>query len=101
MIKLSDTQLTLLSTASQRDTGSLLPLPTSVAPGGGAAKALAALANRDFAEERATDDLASVWRSEGDMRYGLFVTPVGLTAIGIEGAVSLTRTALHMMLVGL
>ncbi|SFP96740.1 hypothetical protein [Sphingomonas rubra] len=58
MIKLTDTHAILLSTASQRDNGSVLPLPDTIKASGGTSKALA-------------------------------------------GAVSLTRTALHMMHLGL
>ena len=46
MMKLSDTQRILLSTASQRGDGRILPLPGPVTPGGGAAKAVAALLKR-------------------------------------------------------
>lgn len=84
MTTLSDTQRILLSSASQRDSGSLLPLPASIKPGGGTAKALATLVNRGFAEERETGDATSVTRSDGDTHYGLFVTTAGLTAIGVE-----------------
>lgn len=40
MSSLSDTQAILLSTASRQETGSLLPLPASLRPDGGTAKAL-------------------------------------------------------------
>ena len=83
MISLSDTQRILLSTASQRDSGSLLPLPDTLKPGGGTAKALTALASRGFAEERETSDPAVVRRTDGDLTFGLFVTSTGLAAIGI------------------
>lgn len=84
MTKLTDTQSILLSTASQRDSGSLLPLPSTVAPGGGTAKALAALIKRGFAEERETIDEAAARRFEGDLRFGVFITTAGAMAIGIE-----------------
>ena len=84
MTNLSDTQRILLSCASQRASGSLLPLPASIKPGGGTAKALAALIKHGFAEERQTEDATIVARGDGDTRYGLFVTPAGLIVIGIE-----------------
>lgn len=84
MTKLSDTQRILLSTASQRENGSLLPLPTCLKPGGGTAKALAALTMRGLAEERETTDSAAAHRSDGDARYGVFLTPAGAAAIGVE-----------------
>ena len=84
MTNLTDAQRILLSSASQRNNGSLLPLPASVAPGSGASKALAVLVKRDLAAERETDEQTAVHRSDGDLRYGLFITPTGLTAIGVE-----------------
>lgn len=84
MSTLSDTQAILLSTAAQRDSGSILPLPTTIKAGGGTSKALAALLNHALAEERGTSDPAAVRRTDGDLRFGLFITPAGLAAIGIE-----------------
>lgn len=86
MTSLSDTQRVLLSGAAQRDNGSLLPLPASLRPGGGVAKAINALLTRGFAEERQTNDAAAVRRNEDDTRYGIFVTDTGMAAIGIEAA---------------
>lgn len=40
-------------------------------------------------EDRETDDAVSIAREEGDLRYGVFITPAGLEAIGLgkgEGA---------------
>lgn len=86
MSNLSDTQRVLLSAAAQRDNGSLLPLPASLRAGGGIAKAISALLNRGFAEERETNDASAICRTDGDVRYGAFVTDVGAIAIGIEVA---------------
>ena len=83
MIKLTETQAVLLSTAAQREDGSLLPLPANLKPGGGAAKALTTLVNRGFAEERETRDVAAHFRSESDRSFGLFLTTAGATAIGV------------------
>lgn len=84
MTNLTDTQRILLASAAQRDNGSLLPLPNMIAPGGGAAKALAALVKRRLAEERETKEPATVHREADDVRFGLFVTAAGLSAIGVE-----------------
>jgi hypothetical protein len=85
MAKLSDTQVILLSTASQSDGGSIYPLPVKFANAGPrVAKALAGLISAGFAEERESSDLTIVSRTDGDVAYGLFVTPTGLAAIGVE-----------------
>ncbi len=86
MTSLSDTQRVLLSGATQRDNGSLLPLPTSLRPGGGITKAITALLNRGFVQERETNDASATRRIDGDIRYGVFVTHAGAVAIGVEGA---------------
>jgi hypothetical protein len=84
MTKLTDTQCVLLSTAAKRENLSIYPLPTSLKPGGGLHKALAALTTRGLIEERETRDTTAVSRLDGDYRYALFVTPAGLAAIGVE-----------------
>ena len=88
MTKLTDTQSILLSTASQREGGSLYPLPTTLtAPKPAIAKSVVALITRGLAEEREAADPALVARTDGDLRYGMFITPAGLSAIGTgEGA---------------
>ena len=88
MINLSDTQAILLSSASQRKDGSLLPLPSSLRPGGGVAKAMDALVKLGFAKERETSEAGAARGTEGDMRYGRFITTAGLVAIGVELAQS-------------
>ncbi len=83
MTNLTDTQAVLLSSAAQREGGSLLPLPASLKPGGGATKALDALVTRGLAEERETSDPAATRRTEGEQRFGLFLTAAGAAAIGV------------------
>lgn len=83
MIELSDTQAVLLSNASQRESGSLLPLPASLKAGGGTTKAMAVLIKHGFAEERETTNAAAVRRTDGDQRLGLFLTAAGAAAIGV------------------
>lgn len=85
MPKLSDTQCLLLSVASQRDDGSLIPPPDGYdLHDASIKKALAALRRNKLLEERDVTDLASTWRGDEDARTGLFITPAGLLAIGID-----------------
>ena len=84
MTKLSDTQAILLSTASQREDSSVLPLPAGIRAGGGATKALTALLKRELIEEREINEAGAVHRTDGDLRYGVFLTSAGANAIGIE-----------------
>jgi hypothetical protein len=82
MPKLNDTQLILLSTASQRDDGSFYPLPATLADADDrATKAMAALTKCGFAEERETNEAAIVARTDGDIRYGMFITAAGTAEI--------------------
>ena len=82
MAKLNDTQLILLSTASQRQGGSFYPLPSTLADAGDrAGKAIAALFKCGFAEEREVSESASVARTDGDVRYGMFITEGGSAAL--------------------
>lgn len=74
MTKLSDLQCLLLSHASQRDDGALLPWPASVDPRG-AVKAMGALVRKGLVADR----------SDGDDPLP-FITPAGLAAIGVEEA---------------
>lgn len=82
MPKLNDTQLILLSTASQREGGGFYPLPATLADAGDrATKAIAALLTCEFAEECETNEAANVARTDGDIRYGVFITDAGTAAI--------------------
>lgn len=84
MTKLSDLQSLLLATAASRDSGSLIPLPTTIkAPAAAVAKSIASLLTKAIAEEREVNDATRVHRTDGDLRYGLFITPAGKRAIGI------------------
>ena len=89
MPKLSDTQAIILSAASQRRDGNLLPLPGSLR-GGAAAKVVAALFARRFAEERVLDSTTkadAVWRNLDDgRRVLLLITDAGRAALGIDVA---------------
>jgi hypothetical protein len=82
--KLNDLQSILLATAAQRDSGSLYPLAESTAgTGARLKKALTALAKAGLVQERETSDKEATCRTEGDCRYGLFITAAGAAAIGI------------------
>ena len=83
MIHLSDTQRILLSSASQRESGSILPLPACLTVNGGTMKSVEALLTRDLVEERETSEAAAVRRTDGEVRYGAFITATGLAAIGL------------------
>jgi hypothetical protein len=85
MPKLTDTQSILLSHAAQRRDLSLYPLADSHARGSARiTKAIAQLLNAAYLEERDTNAAEQVSRTDGDLRFGMFVTAAGLTAIGIE-----------------
>ena len=88
MPKLNDLQSILLATAAQRDTGTLYPLPDSAAAAGARlTKALAALIKAGLAEESETIDADAVSRTDGDLRFGLYITAAGCAAIGVgEGS---------------
>lgn len=87
MIKLSDTQSILLSTAAQRADGSLLPLPDTLRGKDAAvSKAMAQLIKRQLAEETMAGAAGTTWRENGDHRIGLVISNAGRMAIGIDEA---------------
>ncbi len=86
MIKLSDTQAIILSSAAQRDDRIALPLPGNLR-GGAAAKVVGAMLAKGFLEEVDADMRKGepVWRETGDGHgVTLIATDAGLAAIGIE-----------------
>lgn len=84
MTKLNDLEAILLSTAAQRDSGSLLPAPEAVADAGARlTTAITALIKRGFAEERETSHSVATNRTDGDLAFGVFITEAGSAAIGI------------------
>lgn len=92
MAKLTDIQILLLTTASTREDGSVLPpsdllgeFSTRVR------KAIENLLWRKFIEEMPTSSLDQVWRSEGDQQIGLAITTAGKAAIAPD-ADTLTET---------
>lgn len=90
MRKLNDTQLILLSTAMQRDNGSLYPLPDTITGDPKRkANAIDTLLKRGLAQERETNDRPAIHRTDGDIGLGVFLTDAGRAAIdaGEGGAV--------------
>lgn len=85
MTKLNDTQCVLLAAAAARDNGSLVPLPESLAGAGTrVTKAITALTKAELAAEMEVTDANLVHRTDGDIRFGLFITDAGRAAINIE-----------------
>jgi hypothetical protein len=94
MAKPSDTQVILLSNASQRDNGSLYPLPDKHSEADPRViKALAGLLSAGLAEEREASDFATLARTDGDVGYGLFATSAALAAIGLTNGLKGARRA--------
>jgi hypothetical protein len=77
MTKLSDTQAVILSAASQRDDGAVLPLPETLKIKGGAVdKVLGSLKAKGLIDHQGAP--------RGDDPPPLRITPAGLQAIGVE-----------------
>jgi Protein of unknown function (DUF3489) len=77
MTKLSDTQAVILSAASQRDDGAVLPLPeTLTIKGGAVAKVLGSLKAKGLIDHQGSP--------RGDDPPPLRITRAGLEAIGVE-----------------
>jgi hypothetical protein len=85
MPKLTNTQLVILSTASQRDDGSVLPLPKSVKLQGGAVHhVLKSLLKKGLLDEQRARHDATVWRESMDgQRFMLVITDDGRAATGV------------------
>jgi len=82
-IRLSDTQLVILTAAAGRDDGTVLSVPKSLTIRGGAAdKVFTSLLKRGLVEERTVAPGDTAWR-EG---VGLAITAAGIAAIGAEPA---------------
>ncbi len=85
MTKLTDIQLILLTAASQRQDGSLLPPPESIGAAGKRIRAsFAALLKHGLAAETDVTSEAQCWRKEEDRFVGLRITDAGRHAIGLE-----------------
>jgi Protein of unknown function (DUF3489) len=91
--KLTDTQLVLLSAASQREDGALDP---AEGPKGGLAKkAISKLLTDGLVEEVAAGGMLPVWRRNNERGpLALRITPRGLAAMGVEKAGALQAAPL-------
>ncbi|ABQ67887.1 hypothetical protein Swit_1524 [Rhizorhabdus wittichii RW1] len=82
MTKLTDMQLVLLSTACQREDGSLLPPPDSLgAQAARIRKAVEALIKKGLAAEQEGMAVPQAWRTDGDLVIGVIVTDAGRSII--------------------
>jgi outer membrane biosynthesis protein TonB len=81
-VKLTDTQLLLLSAASQRDDRALEPSPKLT--GGAAGKVVAKLLTEGLVEEVRARGSIPVWRRDDDGPRALRITKKGLQAIRVE-----------------
>src|SRR6266568_7626951 len=85
--KLTDTQLVLLSAASQHPEGAI-ELASDL-KGGAAKKAVGKLLRGGFIEEIPARGALPVWRRDDDAGpLALRITPHGLAAIGVEAGVA-------------
>lgn len=83
-MKLSDTQLVILTAASQRDDRLALPLPERL-KGGAATKVVASLLAKGLVEEVDAKLGDPIWRKTGDAHgVTLVVTDAALAVLGIE-----------------
>lgn len=86
-MKLTDSQLVILSGAAKRPDGSILPLPKSVKLNKGAATlVLKSLLKHKLVAEEFAERESEVWREGSDGRFALSITPAGMKAIGVEEA---------------
>lgn len=82
-ISLNDLQAVLLAAAAQREDCSLIPLPKACKDNLPAVSAaIASLVRRKRIEQRLVEDGGLTWRREGAKKVGLFITRIGIVAIG-------------------
>ena len=83
--KLNDLQLILLSTANQRDDGSLIPAADSIATDDKRIRAaISHLLKRRLVEEVPIKDRRLAWRDEGEQPLGVAITAAGRAMIAPE-----------------
>jgi hypothetical protein len=83
---LTDTQLVLLSAASRREDGAIVPTPNL--KGGVAGKVIGKLLREGLVEEVPAGASMPVWRRDDDAGpLSIRITPGGLASIGLEGDV--------------
>ena len=91
MLKLSQTQLVLLSHAIPREDGNLLPLPETLpAPRCAVEASIGALLKRNLVEEFAVLDEAHVWRATGEARLGVRLVDAGRSAVVLPSRTAVT-----------
>jgi hypothetical protein len=84
-VKLTDSQLVILSSAANRDDGVILPLPKKMKLNKGATTiVLKSLLKHKLVDERAAMPGEACWREADDNRFALVISETGLTAIGVE-----------------
>ncbi|MFS0736662.1 DUF3489 domain-containing protein [Sphingomonas sp. 1P06PA] len=84
MKTLTDMQLVLLTTAAQRESGSLLPPPDTLgAQMARIRKAVTALVGLGLAAEIEVADRAASWREHDSKLYGVTITEAGRERIGV------------------
>jgi hypothetical protein len=82
-LRLNDLQLILLSTASQRDDGSLLPPPDSIGERTPAVdKAIKSLLRRGLAAKPDASDISDLWPADKNQLIDVQITAAGRAAIG-------------------
>jgi hypothetical protein len=92
MAQPSDTQLVVLSAASQRPNHSVYPLTVKL-PGGAVAKVLGSLLAKGLIKEIQAKREDTVWREDKNRgRLTLRATPAALATLGIEGRETSTDT---------
>ena len=86
--KLTDTQRVVLAAAAARDSGLVLPLPTSLGNNRGThGIVLKSLVSRGLLAERPAQEGETVWRETDDLgRITLSIAAAGLEAIGITAS---------------
>ena len=83
-MKLTDSQLIVLSAASQRDDLSVVPSPKTM-KGAAAEKVIKSLLTKKLIAEKPGVAAGQEWRSgEDGTRVGLVITPAGLQAVGFD-----------------
>ena len=85
IIRLTDIQLVLLSTAAARHNGSPLPPPDTLGDGPARIrKAVEQLIRRGLAAEAQLAPGGDVWRTDGDQAIGVIITDEGRAALRVE-----------------
>ena len=82
MTKLSDLHYVLLAVAAKRSSGSVMPPSTSIGvPRASITRVINTLIKRGLADEAATKDEASVWRTDGKRKIAAVITDAGRAAV--------------------